>query len=167
MLDGIIEQSKSLLAASTNGKRKSRPPPVVKPAIPQDRRHFSQSQAGATINPSFGTRLSSGTLGLGQKEYSATLGLLSRSQSVKHTSFSTGRRTSMGPFRNIPSPPEQENMQPVVDEENEFEEVEAYSESDEDGSVVRFPADEVEDKEYPGLSLDFGSGAESGVSAMA
>jgi hypothetical protein len=171
MMDDILEKSRTILAESTNGKKKARPPPTVKPMAKPDRRYFSQNQASTPANPSIAGRLSSvNALGLGQKDYSSIFGGgLNRSQSVKYTSFSTGRRS---PPTMVPNAA-QENMQPFVDEEAEFEEVEAYPESEDEGSVVRVPIEEADDKDYPGLSLDFGGSAGagsrrgSGVSSLA
>ena len=124
-------------------------------------------------------------LGLGQSDYSASLGLLGRSQSVKQTSIAGGRRMASvggdggrGPVRGPMSP------SIGVEEEHEFEEY-GHDESEyEEGSVIKNPQVEDEDDEdedglskkikaYPGLGLDFGSNVApssrsvSGVSSMA
>jgi hypothetical protein len=191
MLDGIIEQSRNLLkpkpAKLSKNERnaalrkvKNQPSPV-KPKVNAagtpvslERRHFSQSQMGndsPTGSKSGRTSLNGGgTLGLGQKEYSASLGLLGRSQSVKHTSYSAGRRkSSIGKPKLF-----EDERQPIMDEEAELEEYDILESEEEEGSVIRSKADDDEERnKYPALGLDFsgngvaGSRNVSGVSSMA
>lgn len=98
MMEGVIEQSRALLSKSSARsmklsksardaalkKVKYQPPPRM-----QERRNFSLNIMG------HGSPGSNGRLGLGQKDYSSTLGIIGRSQSVKHASYSLGRSPSL------------------------------------------------------------------------
>ena len=76
---------------------------------------------------------------MGQKEYSPGLGLMGRSQSVKHTSYSAGRRKgSLGSSTLLGSAGKENLETEGIDEEDEFaQEVAAEGESDDEGSVIR------------------------------
>lgn len=189
MLDGILEQSRQLLRPNAKLSKSERKaalrkvkdqPSPLRPKVNVagaptgvERRHFSQSQMGTDGPSSKSGRTSisgGGSLGLGQKEYSASLGLLQRSQSVKHTSYSAGRRkASIGKTR-LPG----SEAQRVVDEEAEYEEY-AHESEEEEGSVIRCQAEDGDDgrSKYIALGLDFsgtsvaGSRSVSGVSSMA
>lgn len=171
MLDGIIEQSRNMLKPKS-AKRittlrnvKNQPPkPRFSPA-PAERRHFSQSQAGMNRQPSRSGRSS---LGLGQSDYSASLGLLGRSQSVKQSSYT--RKSSVG-GRGTPM---MDSRPPERDEDVEFEEYEHESEYEEGSVIKNVKADEDDEDEdglskrvkaYPALGLDFGNAAPSSRSA--
>lgn len=197
ILDGVIEQSRALLMKPANKssrpskadrdhKVNNAPSPakfIGKSDATAARRHLSLStlmNEGPAESKSGRTSLTGGTLGLGQKEYSASLGLLGRSQSVKHTSYSAGRRKSSMGSSAIPSEKENTDV-PVVDEEEEYgiQETAEPLESEDEGSVIRVNAgDEVEadyvdvdvneeedgdsvkrkNHAYPALGLDFSDG---------
>ncbi|KAI5797762.1 hypothetical protein EDC01DRAFT_37908 [Geopyxis carbonaria] len=209
MLDGIIEQSRLLLMKPKgNSSRLSRAdkdaamrkvkntPTTVKTPTGTNRRHLSLSQIAnesptATKNKSGRASLSgSGTIGLGQKEpYSASLGLLGRSQSLKSNPPGL-RKSSVGKTRLFSGGKENDEREPAVDEGEEGEvEGEEYPDeiiapeaedlvSEDEGSVVRVKTDEEEDeganltdsmrlksRSYPALGLDFSDGHTSAAAS--
>jgi hypothetical protein len=185
LLDGIIEQSRRLTkpkGTRAKGDRVSLKQKTNASTTPVnlERRHFSQSNVGIDSPSSTkGGRvsLSGGTLGLGQKEYSANLGILGRSHSMKNYS----RKGSLNKPSVIPKGVGDAQYSAAVDEEAEFQEFqEEYEmESDGEGSVVRVNTDGEEElsspsNNYPALALDFSernpdvaSRSVSGVSSVA
>ena len=113
VVEGVIEQSRVLLMkpkgnssrspkADTNAAlRKIRNSPAAKSST-NGRRNLSLNEVQSdsstlgTSSKSGRTSLSGSTLGLGQKEYSASLGLLKRSQSTKSVGSSERRKNSWG-----------------------------------------------------------------------
>lgn len=113
LVEGVIEQSRVLLMkpkgnssrppkADTNAAlRKIRNSPAAKSST-NGRRNLSLNEVQSdsstlgTSSKSGRTSLSGSTLGLGQKEYSASLGLLKRSQSTKSVGSSERRKNSWG-----------------------------------------------------------------------
>ncbi|CUS15597.1 unnamed protein product [Tuber aestivum] len=113
VVEGVIEQSRALLmkpkgnssrsskADTSTASRKTHSSPAVKPST-NGRRNLSLNEVQSD-SPTLGTSSKSGrtsltgsTLGLGQKEYSASLGLLKRSQSTKSVGSSERRKNSWG-----------------------------------------------------------------------
>jgi len=200
MLEGIIEQSRTY-PGKTKGSRPDRnaalrkvnnQPSSIKTKLNAagtpmntERRHFSENKINdsPTTSKSGRTSLSGGgSIGLGQKEYSPSLGLLGRSQSVKYTSYSDGRRKESLGKGTVSAGKEDLERDPILDEGAEYD-GEYELESEGEGSVVRVTAEDEEDyanagskmksRAYPGLDLDFsdvhsiGSRSVSGVSSVA
>ncbi|TGZ81730.1 hypothetical protein EX30DRAFT_348528 [Ascodesmis nigricans] len=113
MLEGLIEQSRSLVTKSSSRSYKKHKksaqdaalrkvqdqPSQIKPKVTATgvqltpgRRHMSLGQMNHSLVGS--SQAGGGSLGLGQKEYTASLGLLGRSQSLKHSGYSTGKRNA-------------------------------------------------------------------------
>ncbi|KAG0137882.1 hypothetical protein HOY82DRAFT_547015 [Tuber indicum] len=113
VVEGVIEQSKALLmkpkgnssrsskADANAALRKIRNSPAAKSST-NGRRNLSLNEVQSdsptlgTSSKSGRTSLSGSTLGLGQKEYSASLGLLKRSQSTKSVGGPERRKNSWG-----------------------------------------------------------------------
>jgi len=166
MMNGILERSRKLLEAQAARPKNASPKkaPKLKSLAGLERRHFSQSHAGIespssrAVRPSLG-----GGIGLGEKGYSPNTGVLGRSQSVKTTSYSSGRNVDpmVAPKISEPAPGVGDDM--LYDEDYYPE---PDHESEEEGSVIRNPSEDREDdaaarNAYPALNLDFGGGATS------
>lgn len=111
VIEGVIEQSRVLLTKSKgNGSRTSKADtsatlrkihhsPAMKSGS-NGRRNLSlnqiQNETPTSASKSGRASLSGSTLGLGQKEYSASLGLLKRSHSTKSVGTSERRQSSWG-----------------------------------------------------------------------
>ncbi|KAH8148774.1 uncharacterized protein LAJ45_07117 [Morchella importuna] len=189
VIEGVIEQSRALLSKPrSNSSRlskagveairmKAQHSPIPRASAAPGRRHLSLNEIPgdipSTTNPTKPTRGISGTiLGLGQHEYSASLGLLSRSQSTRSVrgtrksswNLKNGRTTSGNEKENErESPVEEEEIDDINGDEGdhvdilrdglmeeEEEEEEAENGFDEgrrssSGSVRRF-ADEEDNK---------------------
>lgn len=188
VIEGVIEQSRALLSKPrSNNSRlskagveairmKAQHSPIPRASAAPGRRHLSLNEIPgdipSTTNPTKPTRGISGTiLGLGQHEYSASLGLLSRSQSTRSVrgtrksswNLKNGRTTSGNEKENErESPVKEEEVDDINGDEGdhvdilgdglmeEEEEEEAENGFDEgrrssSGSVRRF-ADEEDNK---------------------
>lgn len=211
MLEGIIDQSRALFMKPSIGSthrskattdtnfRKLRKRPAgttesrhTNAPVTSGRRHLSLNQitSDGIYSKSGRTSLNgTGTLGLGQKEYSASLGLLGRSQSVKQRSYtdgSSGHSSSLDrKIKQVSSGGLKAAHESVVTEDGAgqdsyidiFIEEEAViiADDEDEGSIIRPSPNEDGDgnaeeilkhrsKKYPALGLDF-SRRESSASA--
>ncbi|KAI5817403.1 hypothetical protein BZA77DRAFT_40581 [Pyronema omphalodes] len=189
MLEGIIQQSRDIIRSnkkSKNGPSTSIPKirtqqPLSENTTPKlDRRYFSQSQMNSAQTSPMGqksaTRTSFGNIGLGQMNYSPSLDLLGRSNSVKYTSFGAGRRKDS--MANLSRMQEDRNRQPLEEEmeyadyvhipvrDQVYSPVEEREEpreefSEEEGSVIRNV--KAQDAEDPyALGMDFSDQSRAG-----
>ncbi|KAH0605887.1 uncharacterized protein H6S33_004344 [Morchella sextelata] len=139
VIEGVIEQSRALLSKPrSNNSRlskagveairmKAQHSPIPRASAAPGRRHLSLNEIPgdipSTTNPTKPTRGISGTiLGLGQHEYSASLGLLSRSQSTRSV---RGTRKSSWNLKNgrTTSGNEKENERELPVKEEEIDDI--------------------------------------------
>lgn len=189
MLEGIIQQSRDIIRSnkkSKNGPSTTIPKirtqqPMSENTTPKlDRRYFSQSQMNNAQTSPMGqksaARTSFGNIGLGQMNYSPSLDLLGRSNSVKYTSFGAGRRKDS--MANLSRMQEDRNRQPLEEEmeyadyvhipvrDQVYSPVEEREEpreefSEEEGSVIRNV--KAQDAEDPyALGMDFSDQSRAG-----
>lgn len=199
VIEGVIEQSRALLskprssnsrlskAGAEAARMKVQNSPVPRASAAPGRRHLSLNEItgdSPTSKPKPGrTSLSGTTLGLGQHEYSASLGLLTRSQSTRSV---RGARKSSWNQKNGHIK-ENERELPVKEEDtgdldadegvDDVDPSKDYLAEEDDGvesgfeegrgsssgSVRRLPVEHVEgspntkrkSKNYPALGLDF------------
>ncbi|KAI5845728.1 hypothetical protein DFP73DRAFT_547090 [Morchella snyderi] len=176
VIEGVIEQSRALLSKPrSNNSRlskagveairmKAQHSPIPRASAAPGRRHLSLNEIPgditSTTNPTKTTRGISGTiLGLGQHEYSASLGLLSRSQSTRSV---RGTRKSSWNLKNgrTSSGNEKENERESPVKEEEIDDING-DESDH-VDVLRDGLMEEEEEEEAENGFDEGRRSSSG-----